>query len=386
MFDRFLCTLYIAQTFYFLKTWINSVVYKLDQNRLSDFLQVLCHNRTVYALAQVEDQYHLVRADEWQAGKHTLGSFRPVEPLKSLVFRPREFIGPITTPFDAASDSAQALADKQGRPSEPSSLQERIVIGVKNCDLSALKIHDYVFLKTEPVDPFYAEAREKTIIVSCDCTDACDVCFCPAVGEQPYVKDGFDINISPLSGGFVVESGSERGKKLLKDMEQYLEPADEATVQERDRKRAEMTQRVCEQAVAKGLECGTDFQKAIQKTSESKLWDDFAENCVECGACNFVCCTCHCFLLADGFSKDRIPARVKQWDSCLYRNFAKVAGGANPRRHRAERLYNRFDKKFNFFREILGTYACNGCGRCVEACAGKIDIRDVLKRAVESRE
>lgn len=366
----------LQQLFLILEKEGNLVVYKLDQNRLSDFLQALCGNRTVYALAKTEDQYHLVRADEWQAGKHTLGSFRPVEPLKSLVFRPREFLGPITTPFDAA----------QGRPSEPSSLQERIVIGVKNCDLAALKIHDHIFLKTEPVDPFYAEAREKTVIVSCDCTDARDVCFCPAVNEQPYAKEGFDINISPTSQGYVIETGSDRGKKLLQNAEKYLEVADESIIKERDKNREEMTQRVCEQAAAKGLECGADFQKAIQKASGSEMWEDFAEDCVECGACNFICCTCHCFLLSDGTSEDKVPARVKQWDSCLYMNFARVAGGANPRRHRAERLYNRFDKKFNFFREILGTYACNGCGRCIEACAGKIDIREVLKKAVESRE
>ncbi|MFC1461893.1 4Fe-4S dicluster domain-containing protein, partial [Verrucomicrobiota bacterium] len=78
-------------------------------------------------------------------------------------------------------------------------------------------------------------------------------------------------------------------------------------------------------------------------------------------------------------------ARVKQWDSCLYKNFARVAGGGNPRKHRGERLYNRFDKKFNFFPEILGIYACDGCGRCAEACTGKIDIREVLKRMVDEQ-
>ena len=26
---------------------------------------------------------------------------------------------------------------------------------------------------------------------------------------------------------------------------------------------------------------------------------------------------------------------------------------------------------------------CDGCGRCAEACTGKIAIRDVLKRAVD---
>jgi len=262
-------------------------------------------------------------------------------------------------------------------------VRERIVIGVKNCDLSALQVHDHVFLKVGPGDPFYAEARRKTVIVSCDCTDAREVCFCTVVDEQPYSKKGFDVNLSPVSIGFVVESGSEKGEALLKEAGAYLEPADKALLGERDEKRREMTERVASQAAEKGLEAGADLRKAIQGTFESGLWAEFAKDCVECGACNFACCTCHCFLLADGLSRNRLATRVKEWDSCLYRNFARVAGGANPRQHRAERLYNRFDKKFNYFPGVLGSYACDGCGRCSEACTGKIDIRDVLKRALD---
>jgi predicted aldo/keto reductase-like oxidoreductase len=59
-----------------------------------------------------------------------------------------------------------------------------------------------------------------------------------------------------------------------------------------------------------------------------------------------------------------------------------VAGGANPRRHLYERLRNRFDKKFDFFPQALKICACTGCGRCVEACPGDIDIREVLKGLV----
>ena len=80
---------------------------------------------------------------------------------------------------------------------------------------------------------------------------------------------------------------------------------------------------------------------------------------------------------------DKKLHRTRQWDSCLYMNFARVGGGANPRKHRAERLHNRFDKKFNFFPEVLGRYACDGCGRCIKACTGKIDIRAVLKKACD---
>ena len=126
-----------------------------------------------------------------------------------------------------------------------------------------------------------------------------------------------------------------------------------------------------------------DLAAAVRGAKESGLWGDFAVDCVECGACNFVCCTCHCFQLSDGTVSNGDPARGKQWDSCLLLNFARVAGGANPRAGRAARLRNRFEKKFSYFPEILGRYACDGCGRCTEVCTGNIDIKAVLKRAVD---
>jgi len=333
---------------------------RLAQDRLDAFLEAICRGLTVYGLTQDADQYHLSCGDTWDPGSNVLGAYRPIEPLKSLVFRPREAVG-----------------------TGVGEIEERIVIGAKNCDISALRIHDHVFLKTEPVDPYYEEAREKTIIVSADCTDARDVCFCPIVEEQPYAESGFDINLSPTPEGILVEPGSERGEKLLAEAGLDLPEADDALIAARDAMRKTMTDKVTEQAGTKGLSCGADLQQAVQKTEESEFWGEFAQDCVECGGCNLICCTCHCFLLADGTGEDDSPDRVRQWDSCLYRNFARVAGGANPRDHRAERLYNRFDKKFNFFPEVMGIFACDGCGRCIEACTGKIDIREVLKKALD---
>ena len=46
-------------------------------------------------------------------------------------------------------------------------------------------------------------------------------------------------------------------------------------------------------------------------------------------------------LLADGVDYHRCPARARQWDSCLLPNFARTAGGDDPRPRRAQRLRNR---------------------------------------------
>ena len=335
-----------------------------EGHTIDDVLAAMSRGRQIYAQQAGEGgQYHLVRADAWDADAHTLGAFRTIEPLKSLLFQPREFFGP-------------SLENAKSAP-----LRERIVIGVKNCDLAGLKIQDHVFLGLAPDDPRYAEAREKTILVTCDCTACRDVCFCPVVGEQPYAEEGFDINVSPLAEQYLIEAGSAKGERLLAEVSECLAPAGEDLLEEREQHRAAMVQRLVEQAAAHGLRPGLDLASAVRGAKESSLWGDFAVDCVECGACNFVCCTCHCFLLADGTTSDNVAARGKQWDSCLLMNFARTAGG-NPRAGRAARLRNRFQKKFSYFPEVLGSYACDGCGRCTEVCTGNIDIRAILRRAV----
>lgn len=333
---------------------------------LDDVLTALARGRVVYALeADERGRYRMVQASNWEPSRHVLGAYRPTEPLKSLFFRPREYLG-----------TWQA-------PPREAPLAECIVFGVKNCDLSALSIYDHVFLNEGCKDPFYAEAREKTVLVSCDCSGFLDVCFCTAVGEQPYPAKGFDINVALTPLGHVLESGTDRGVRLLRAAERYLKPAGAQLLAALERQRTEMYRKLADHAAAHGLKSGADLRQAVEGSFETELWADFAADCVECGACNFICCTCHCFLLAEGLNAGRMPARTKQWDACLFANFARTADGGNPRPSRAERLRNRFDKKFSFFPQVLGRYACDGCGRCTEACIGKIDIRNVLKRAID---
>jgi len=337
-----------------------------DTHGLEDVLIALSKGREVYALeATGTDNFALSKTDSWQSERHSLGAFRQTEPLKALFFPAREFIG--------------RWEDRGKR--EP--LPERIVFGVKNCDLSSLAIFDYVFLHGVAKDPYYAEAREKTILVSADCTGQRDVCFCTAVGEQPFPKQGYDINIADTSAGYVIEEGSARGARLLQSVEEMLQPAEDSLSTVLQDQRARRIRELEDQSSDYGLENGLNLQATVENSFESELWADFAEDCVECGACNFICCTCHCFLLTDGVDANGEPARGKLWDACLYSGFARTAGGGSPRPFRSERLRNRFDKKFSFFQQVLGRYACDGCGRCTEACIANIDIRDVLKRAVE---
>ena len=173
-----------------------------DARGLDDVLIAMSDGREVYAPVRgANGSFRLSKSDGWRTGSHTLGDFRQTEPLKTLFFPAREFIG----------------RWKSGVPKEP--MPERIVFGVKNCDLSALSVFDHVFLHGVAEDTYYAEARKKTILVSSDCADHRDVCFCPAMGEHPWAEQGFDINISETPEGALIEDGSERGAALGSTLE-----------------------------------------------------------------------------------------------------------------------------------------------------------------------
>jgi len=307
------------------------------------------------------EQPHLVRT---KPEKISLGTARAVEPVKMFVYPPREDLGGYFEGEDVGKAAPVAL------------------VGVTGCDLRALRVQDAVFLGGEYKDPYYEERRQNLLVVSMDCARACDVCFCTFFEQSPYPEGGFDVNLSPLSGGadgYVVEAGSAKGEELL-GRQAGLADASAEQLGRRDAQRRQVTEQVARQAEAAGLASSKQVTEKLRASRDkgAEFWDRHANKCVECGACNFICPACHCFLLVDVEEKGGFR-RFKNWDSCLYPSFARVAGGANPRARRVERLQNRFEKKFDFLVSTMKLWGCTGCGRCTEACAGDIDIREVLK-------
>lgn len=289
--------------------------------------------------------------------------YRTVEPLKSF----------FTPPYENLAD--YFTQDKEVTPV----VDKTIVFGVKSCDIYGHKIQDFVFLQGVEVDSLYRLKRDNTILISGDCTDYKEVCHCLAWDVLPYPTEGFDLNFSPLTGGFLVDVGSERGDSLIKGSSEYFKPAKESQLAARKEKRDRFVKQLNQHLLPQKLVTKKSVQELVRNGYNSDTWQEFMLTCVECGGCNLICDTCHCFLLADKKDDSRINKKVRVWDSCLYANYARVAGGANPLKTRAQRLRNRFMKKFDFFVDNLDMPACCGCGRCIEVCPGKIDIREVLK-------
>jgi ferredoxin len=172
--------------------------------------------------------------------------------------------------------------------------------------------------------------------------------------------------------------GSKKGEDFIQQYQEYFVFAKETQIAARKIKRENFIECLKKHLLPQQLVSKDSVQRLMRQGYNLDTWQNFMLPCVECGGCNLICDTCHCFLLADK-KEGSINRKLRLWDSCLYANYARVAGGANPLRTRAQRLRNRFMKKFDFFIDNLGIPACCGCGRCIEVCPGKIDIREVLK-------
>ena len=118
------------------------------------------------------------------------------------------------------------------------------IVGVKACDLKGFKIQDYVFKDHDYQDPFYIKNREQNLIIGADCTCAIDTCFCLALGVRPYPQEDFDINLSVVQGGYVVEIGSEKGKALVAKHPSLFEETKAAFDREKDSQRARVIKEV----------------------------------------------------------------------------------------------------------------------------------------------
>jgi ferredoxin len=251
------------------------------------------------------------------------------------------------------------------------------IVGAKNCDLVSLKIQDYVFLEGE-ADSTYSSLRQNNLIISSDCTWFKEVCFCLAIEIDPYPKDLFDLNLSEVREGYLVEAGSDKGVGVIENNTDLFEKATGRQFIEKDGKRKEVVEGLLSQLKSQNIPAKNSLYKLIKDGYENEVWQDEALKCVECGACIMNCPTCHCFLLFDT-SDEKGYFRGRIWDGCQYKNFTRVAGGANPLKLRQQRLRNRYIKKFEFFPDNLNLYACTGCGRCIESCPGKIDLREIFR-------
>ena len=260
----------------------------------------------------------------------------------------------------------------------------RLIVGARACERRALRYLDTVFGAPPEPDPLYRAYRDSLLLITVDCIRPHPNCFCNLVDGKPHADGDFDVNLTPISGGYVVEAGSPAGKAFLARVADLLTPATAEQAAEREHVRQEAKRLLSEQNADYDLPQQPAEIPAPQPDDER--WDRLGAGCVECGACTQICPTCHCFSLADRRRDGATYERVRSWDSCLWAGYSRMAGATgmkpNPRARFRSRFANRFLHKFVWSLEQWNALGCVGCGRCFDACPGAIDVRRVLQMEV----
>ncbi len=247
-------------------------------------------------------------------------------------------------------------------------------LGVRGCELNAIKIQDKIFLKGNYIDPNYKRRRELSMIIAVECFNTCETCFCDSVGSGPEIPDGADIVLTEIFEDgdhyFLARSETEKGQDIFNHLK--LNDADDKHVLIKDaqleRVRTQLKRRVQTTGLKSNLMANPDHPR----------WDEVAERCLACSNCTMVCPTCFCMTVEDVNDLDGTTDRQMRWDSCFTSEFTYIHGG-NTRESVKSRYRQWLTHKFASWQDQFDSLGCVGCGRCITWCPPGIDITEELE-------
>ena len=278
--------------------------------------------------------------------------------LKPFVFAPREPLW-----------RSERTADAAIRFSEINPAPELLaVIGVRACDLAALRLQDRHFLEGPFADPGYAARRKNLFLVVVHCTHPADTCFCASTGDGPLATQGFDLALHESDEGYLVQAGSDKGRALAAQW--ALAPATAAQQQQADREVEDAARRQVRRLPSRNL------RDVLFANLSHPRWEEVAERCLSCGNCTAVCPTCFCHSEADEATLDgRHSLHVRQWDSCFTQGHSYIHG-ITIRADTRTRYRQWLTHKLGSWHDQYGRSGCVGCGRCIAWCPVGIDITE----------
>lgn len=329
----------------------------LRREDLVPLLEELAETLEVVAPVQVEGEAAFAT---WRGGALALDGDNPLAspmefflPKKEVLFRYVQYSGRYTFSEDPP--------------------RARLIFGMRPCDLRALKVIDGIFGADLPDIP-YAGRRRSTIIVALNCTSPGEGCFCRSMGSGPGAEGGYDLLLTDLGRGYLVEPGSPAGVYILRAHQRHFEEADPEDQRDKER----LLALAGEEIIKRGPSLNPE---KIREAIDGVDWEEAGRRCLACGGCSLVCPVCHCFSVLDQGVPD--GERLRCRDTCILSGFSRMTSGANPRPGLGERLRHWYLDKFVYIPEKTGLFGCVGCGRCTRVCLGEVDRWSPFKEAAE---
>ncbi|BBF92805.1 4Fe-4S dicluster domain-containing protein [Blastochloris tepida] len=331
----------------------------LQKESLGRWIAKLQERGEVYAPEFVEDAWEFTKVE--RGASVELDHTNTVLPAKGFVFPQRE----VLYRFRIENGKTPELTDTE------LSVKPMVVFGVRPCDGRATVRNDRVFT-CGVSDPYYQARRDSVVFIGLACNaPPSPNCFCVAVGGSPCSEDGLDVLMTDLDGRYHVKALTDKGRDVVNAASDLFQAATAA-----DRNEVSNAQVAALEYPQRSISAMDLVVAALKRNFESPLWDQLARTCIGCGACTYLCPTCHCFDINDEVtSKSPLTgARVRTWDNCQFPDFTMHSSGHNPREDTGARLRQRICHKLLYFVETHNMQQCTGCGRCITHCPVGIDI------------
>ncbi len=263
--------------------------------------------------------------------------------------------------------------------SPPPPPEPQAILGLHPCDVQAIKVLDAVFSAEPSPDQPYLARRAMTTLIGRGFVEDEPLVFCRELGIDPMDNRDCDAFLVPLAGDCSQGAASRMALEILTDKGTALKPAYARFPQagEDDLAAIAAVRQQSSARVTRPLDLAA-IQRNLEQIFDSELWNRIHEPCIGCGACAFLCPTCHCFDIQEEV-RGMDGARVRVWDTCQFDLFTRHASGHNPRPSQKERSRQRIMHKFSYGVGRFQIPFCVGCGRCIAACPVHNDIRQILK-------
>ncbi len=241
-------------------------------------------------------------------------------------------------------------------------------LGVRACEIAAIRVQDRTFVEGPYVDPLYQRRRQQALLIAVNCTQAASTCFCTSMGTGPRCTSGFDLALTEVGDGFVLEIGSDAGEHIAADLPTEEVSSERLAAAERARQRA--VDQITRKLDTDGI------REVLLGNLEHRRWDDVAARCLSCTNCTMVCPTCFCSSVSEvsDLQGDHVERR-RQWDSCFNIDFSYMNGGI-VRNSIRSRYRQWLTHKLASWIDQFGTSGCVGCGRCITWCPVGIDLTE----------
>jgi len=245
----------------------------------------------------------------------------------------------------------------------------RVIVGMRACDINALRKLDEVMVKSAFPNPYYIARRRNTLIIGLD-HEPLEDCFCRSVDADVVFK-GFDVFLTDIDEKFFVAIGSDTGYRII---ESY--GGEEVTEADQD---AYKTVKKQIESKFKTQVDVTIVPELMDLEFESEVWKKWGDKCMSCGSCAMVCPTCYCYGVEESVELNFSQATKQRFlYSCNLVDFAAVAGDHNFRPESHVRLKYRYYHQFRGFVEAFNQSLCVGCNRCGAACLAGINPKAVI--------